>query len=243
MRKRSAIGVLLILIIFVIGLVIWKNVSKQAEVLKGSHNKSEPIVQNNQETQLLKSDSPSNNNIISILPSDAGSPSVHNDSIPTNWKSYSYKNIALTFLYPDTWHQIGTEFNSINTHGNILSVMVSFSDTLSNSIFSIEYHLPPYGKDLYKIYKSEFNKSNLSKRKIKIGGSDALEIFSTKTLDIKGNTYNPPLQVIQIAFLDQTGNGEHFIRFETPTPTAHIEVIKFNHVLSTMKYSGNSTIH
>ncbi|HRK80596.1 MAG TPA: hypothetical protein PLZ12_04085 [Saprospiraceae bacterium] len=158
------------------------------------------------------------------------------DSIPANWEKYTSDNIGITFFFPNTWTKYGTESNAINRNGEVMSIMSSMVDTINNSIFSLEYHFPPYGSELYKNAQSQFDTSHLTKQIITVAGNKALKTFMVKYSDIKGNVYNPPLCVIQIVFLDKQVGGEYFLRFETPMTNEEVEIVKFNQVISTFKF-------
>ena len=160
-----------------------------------------------------------------------------NDTVRPNWLKYTNKNTGISFYYPEKWKQIGAQSNAVNLKGNTISVMVSFGDSLTQSFVSIEFHPTPYGEELYKSYQTEFRNLKLKKRVITIAETDALETIITKSHDIKGNIYNPPLRIIQIAFLGKNGKGEYTIHFETPEPGSDPIVSKFNQLISTIHIS------
>jgi len=163
------------------------------------------------------------------------------DTIPLNWKKYTSNRLGISFRYPDTWNKYGDESNSINRSGAVMSISVNFIDTLSHSAFFIEYHLAPYGAELFKNEKAQFDSSQGSYKnggkEIMVAGNKAIESFSIMSSDIKGNTYDPPLSIIQIVFLDRLQKGEFHLRFKTPSlPNSEAEIAKFNKLLSTIKF-------
>ena len=162
-----------------------------------------------------------------------------NDSITSNWKNYSNNILGVSFRYPSTWTQYGKQSTSTNRQGEIMSIMISKIDTITHSIFSIEYHLPPYGAELYQIALAQFDTSSLSNQIIMVLGNKALETSIVKSSDVKGSVYNPPLREIYIKFLDKKG-GEYFVRFETPLLTESSEVAKLNQVISSFQFIDKS---
>jgi hypothetical protein len=166
---------------------------------------------------------------------------LQNDTVRSNWLKYTNKNTGISFYYPDKWKQIGVQSNAVNLNGNTISVLVSFSDSITQSFFSIEYHPSPYGEELFKSYQTEFKNLKLKKQEIKIAETNALETFITKSHDIKGNIYDPPLRIIQIAFPGKSEKGEYTIHFETPEPNSEPEVNKFNQLISSIQISTPST--
>lgn len=161
-------------------------------------------------------------------------------SVTSNWKTYANEKMGITFQYPDTWTIYGKESNIINRNGGIMAISVSFTDTTTQSIFFIEYHVAPYGAELFKYSKAQFDSTQgaylADAKQIKVAGNNALEAFTTKSKDIKGNIYNPPLRIISIVFLDKQQTGDFELHFSTPFPNKDIEVAKFKQLLSTLKF-------
>ena len=163
------------------------------------------------------------------------------DSIPSTWKTYTNKNLGISFQYPGSWLQLGNESKSVNRSGGVMSISISFMDTITQSTLFIEYHLPPYGAELFKNSLAEFNSSRdqagaTSRKTITVAGSKALETISTMTKDIKGNIYDPPLTIIQVVFLDKQQTGEFHLRFKTPIPNSGTESHRLNQLLSTIEF-------
>jgi hypothetical protein len=226
-RKISVITVLIILISLVLGFFLWeKNLKKHREhfnkdITKISEQKNDT---NDTKTIVTISDSLRKKPVSKIL-------------------GQYYNNLGITFIYPANWIKTGPESNSVNAAGDVLSSLVSFKDSLNKTILSIEYHASPFGEKLYETYRKAFENSNLVKQKIKVAGQSALKTSFIRSSDIKGNRYNPPIQVLQIAFIGKNGKGEYTIRFETPNPKRDKQVKIFNQVISTMKFVDNSTNH
>ncbi len=149
---------------------------------------------------------------------------------------FSNSNYGISFFYPDSWKLIN-ESNVINLQGHIMSKVVSFHDQISNTSFVVEYHLPPHGIELYKLSQEEFESSDRAKEIIKIDGKTAYKTSYTKIEDIKGNIYDPALNVIQIDFLDKSDKGEYHLFFQSPINNKDIEVKNFNDIISSLKLS------
>lgn len=158
---------------------------------------------------------------------------ISRDTIHANWKKYSNTKLRISFQYPKNWVTYGKESVAVNRNEEVMSIMTSLIDTSCNSIFSIEYHLPPYGVELYQYAQNTFDSIKTLKHTINIDGNKALETSIIKSSDIKGNTFNP-LRIIQIVLLDKQG-GEYFIRFETPLSIENSEIFKFNKLISSCK--------
>ncbi len=158
----------------------------------------------------------------------------------TNWQDYSSNQLGITFKYPSTWIRSGEELNTLNLKGETMSILLNMVDTVTNSVFSLEYHLPPYGAELYKNYHKEFNSSSASKKTIEVAGVEALETYFNMSSDIKGNIFNPPFKVIQIVFLNKQQIGEYHVRFQTTVPNENNEVAKFKKVISSLEFIDDS---
>lgn len=161
------------------------------------------------------------------------------DTIPV-WKTYENKNFGITFKYPITWTKNGEESNAINRNGEIMSISVSFIDTITNSNFYLAYHFAPNGAEVYKLAEEDYNSSKNSNERITkliiISGNKAFEAFTTMSKDIKGNIYDPALTLIHIVFLDKQKTGGFNLNFRTPEPGSEKEIAKFNQLLSTFKF-------
>jgi len=160
------------------------------------------------------------------------------DTIPSSWKTYN--NLGLTFKYPKTWTKYGEESNVINRTGAVMSIKVTFIDTISRSIFNMAYHLAPYGAEVYKLAEDQYNSSkNSNERDTKqntVAGNNAIETFTTMSKDIHGKIYDPPLKLIHIVFLDKQKTGAFNLNFNTPAPGSKVEIAKFERLLSTFKF-------
>jgi len=167
----------------------------------------------------------------------------NNDTIPSIMKTYSNTALGLTFQYPNTWSKYGEDANAINRNGEVMSINISFIDTISKSIFNLAYHLAPYGAELYKFAQDQFNSSqgwyaNSGAKQIEVAGNKAIESFNTMSSDIKGNIYDPPLRFVHIIFLDKLQTGEFDLQFNTPLPESDTEIAKFNQLLSSIKFTN-----
>ncbi len=156
-------------------------------------------------------------------------------------KRYINERLGIVFQYPDTWVQYGEESNAINRKGETMAVHINFTDTVTNSFLFIEYHLPPYGAELYKFSKIEFDsirKYNNDATEVTVAGRKAIQIASIMRRDIKGNVIDPPLKLVSVTFLDKQGTGEIELHFRTPLPILTDEIMKFEQILSTIKFTG-----
>jgi len=157
------------------------------------------------------------------------------------YNTYTNERLGITFQYPDTWTKYGEESNAINRKGETMAIHINFTDTISNSFLFIEYHLPPYGAELYEFSKAEFDsirKYNNDATEITVAGRNAIQVVSIMRNDIKGNVIDPPLKIVSVTFLDKKRTGEFELRFKTPLPIATVEIKKFEKILSTIKFTG-----
>ena len=113
---------------------------------------------------------------------------------------------------------------------------INFQDSLLNTTLSIEYHLPPKGKELFNYSVSQFNSSQKDKKEVVVAGNKAIEAKTIISKDGKGNLLNPSLRLIVVDFLDKQKTGEFQFQFKTQMPD-DVETEKFHHVLSTFSYS------
>jgi hypothetical protein len=168
------------------------------------------------------------------------SKALDKDSIPSDWKTYANKELGIRFQVPPTWIKYGKESNAVNRDGAVMVRMVNFIDTVSKSVFYLEYHVAPYGAELYKYDKAQIDSLKGATKKeakqISIAGNKVTETFSTMSSDIKGNIYNPPLKFVNIFFLDKRQTGEFNLHFRTFLPISETEISRFNRVLSTIKF-------
>lgn len=157
------------------------------------------------------------------------------------YNTYVGERLGITFKYPDTWIKYGAESNAINLKGEIMAIHINFIDTISNSLLNIEYHLPPYGAELYKFSKAEFDtvqKYNEDVSEVIIAGRKAIRKVTIVRTDIKGNVVDPPLKIVSLTFLDKDLTGEFEFIFKTPLPIADTEIKKIEKLLTTIKFSG-----
>lgn len=164
----------------------------------------------------------------------------HNDSVPQTWKTYSDDRLGLTFKYPSSWVKQGKDAEAVNLSGVTTVIGVYFSDTISKTIFSIEYHLPPNGAELYRYTLSQYDSSRgwyaKDGKKIQVAGNEAIEANTILSVNGKGKKLNPPLRVIIVDFLDRNQTGEMELQFTTPLPQEEMEVDNFKRLLSTIKF-------
>ncbi len=153
-----------------------------------------------------------------------------------NWKTYNNEKLGITFQYPDTWTKQGEESNAVNLSGAVMATTVSFIDTESETILSMEYHFAPNGKALFEKTLSDFNSGiYANSQKIKVGGNEAIEVAVIKTKDIKGNVYDPPLKEIFVDFLDKKQTGSIHLYFKTLLPGSDTQVAQFNKILTSFQ--------
>lgn len=166
--------------------------------------------------------------------------SLNKDTIPSDWKTYANNELGISFQIPPTWAKYGKESNAVNRNGAVMAIMVNFIDTVSKSVFYLEYHLAPYGVQLYKYDKAQIDSLNRENKEelnqVSVLGNGILESFSTMSSDIKGNIYNPSLKFAHVFFLDKQQTGEFDLHFRTLLPISNNEISKFNQVLSTIKF-------
>jgi len=218
MKKAKYILLLLaifILIAILIGILITKNRNS--------------IKQNNTNQNLNTQDSVNVYNVI-------------RDTIPSNWKTYSNNMLPFTFQYPSNWTKNGKEANVIDLTGTLNEIDINFADTISQTYLSIEYHFAPKGAELYQYALSQYNSSQglyaNGGKLIEVAGNKAIEAFIALSKDGKGHALNPPSRLIIIVFPDKQQTGEIKLQFETPLLDDDIEVVKFNRLLTTFKFTN-----
>lgn len=163
------------------------------------------------------------------------------DTVPSNWITYTNAKLGLSFSHPATWTPYGSESNSVDRKGNLLSVIINFTDTVSDAHFSLEYHVAPYGAQLYRFAKDEFNASKgkyaTGRKQMNVAGRQALTGTTVMTKDIKGNTIYPALKIMVVDLPDKQGSGEIQLQFKTPLATSDAELAKFGQVLSSFTFA------
>lgn len=157
----------------------------------------------------------------------------------TYLQTYNNPSIGITFQYPIFWIKKNIETNIINRDGSIMSTTVSFIDTIKKSVFFLEYHVAPYGAEIYKIEQQNILSANKKEvNQISILGTLTNEVFNTITTDNKGKALEPPLRTAHSVLLDKSQTGEFDLYFETPITKCEEEIEKFNQVLSTIKFTN-----
>lgn len=240
MNNKSLIAILIILTL--VGYLVWQNKGKPTLIIPEVDPTIDSFQNRHRDTiPEKKITTPEiNTNPLSQQNSKVHNPK--NDSILSNWKTYTNSKLGLIFQYPDTWIKKGEESNSINRNGQVMSIELNFIDTVSQSIFLLAYHLPPYGAEIYKWAEDEYisskNSSERVRKKITVAGSDAIETFTTMKKDIHGNIYDPALKSIHIVMLDKQKTGAFNLNFRTSAPDSEAEMViaKFNKALSTFEF-------
>lgn len=232
MRKRIIIGILVSTAIF-LGCFFFIRASKKSTADDRNVKKPYPsqISDTSRADQSFHSDSTSDQ---PYTPSKK-------DTIPVTWKSYHHKQLRLSFRYPDTWKIFGTESNVTDRNGQVMGISINLIDTVSNSTFHLEYHLPPYGRELYMFIKQQSDslmKCGKDIRYIEVAGMNAIESATVMKSDIKGNQYDPPLTLVNIDFLNRSNDGSYSISFRTLVTKQNPERLKFNQLLSTIKFTN-----
>ncbi len=154
-----------------------------------------------------------------------------------NWKTYTNKEYGFSFNYPETWSMVGQPSNNINLKGEITGQEVNFNDINTNTILNVHYYLAPSGKEVFNLTLSDFN-SGLYKdaKEIKVDGNNGIKYFTTKSIDIKGNVYNPPMKEVFVNFLDTKQTGSMVLFLETILPNSVTEIANFEKLLTTFKF-------
>lgn len=155
-------------------------------------------------------------------------------------KIYSNAKFGFSFSYPANWIQNGKEEEAFNLSGTLTTLIINFSDDISSTTFSVEYHLPPKGGELYRYAVSQFKAKDgwyaKDAKQIEVDGNKALKAIMCIENNGKGNALNTPLQLIVVDFLDKAQTGEFQLQFKTPV-TNTTEVAKFNQLLEGFKFS------
>ena len=162
--------------------------------------------------------------------------------IPSDWKTYTNKQLGFTFQYPDTWFNNGEDVEIVNEPGTIAAIEINFTDSIFHTSLLIEYHFAPHGAKLYQFAVSQFDSAQglyaTNREKINVGGNNAIKGSVTMDVDGKGHKLNPPLKLIVIDFLDMKQTGEIKMKFKTPLSEDNIESAKFERLLSTFKFTN-----
>lgn len=198
----------------------------------------EPLKPNLENKQILLT--PPSNPPISISSKKLANQVQQKDTTLSNVKIYSDSQLPFTFEYPKSWTKFGKEMNSIDLSGTVMSRMVSFIDTVTNSTLFIEYHFSPNGKILYEKNLSDYNSSKgafaTGGNQINVAGGKAIKSVNSIFTDGKGNKLSEPLYFLQVVILDKSKTGEVDLQFKTPMKDYSNEVAKFNQVITTFKF-------
>lgn len=152
-------------------------------------------------------------------------------TIPSNWQTYTDmtdNQHSFSFKYPSTMKV--TKSNSISRDGSILSTLYdvrNFSNQSAYPNMSIEYHVAPYGLQLYNTDLTSQHMGVVVPSQI--SGRSALRYNYIMSTDVKGNTYNPPLNITNVDLLDSQGAGSFFMSFKTTTSS---DISILNKILS-----------
>ncbi len=191
----------------------------------------------NQEHTRASDNNTNNSNSVVVIDSSK-------NNVTSNWKTYYNEKYGFSFQYPDTWTKNGEESNAINLKGEIMSTSINFIDTVTQSVFSLEYSLPPNGYEVYKIEEEQYNtyksSEELNIKKNIIAGNIAIESFATMSKDIKGNIYDPALKLIHTVFLDKQKTGAFNLNFRTPEPNSESEITEFKQIMSSFIFTNKS---
>lgn len=167
-------------------------------------------------------------------------PLDHLDNEQNKTRTFSSAKVGCTFQYPSSWMINGEEAEVIDRSGALIAVVISFIDTANQSTLSLEYHMAPQGKELYKYAHSQFDASQGWYAKggsiIEVAGNEAVKASASIEKDGKGNTLNPPLRIVMVDFLDQAKSGAFQLQFKTPSPNEQVEIVKFEHLLSSFQF-------
>lgn len=166
----------------------------------------------------------------------------NNDTIPSNLDTFSNVALGISFQYPSTWTKYGEDANASDRSGNLTVIGINFIDTISHTTLLIEYHLAPKGADFYQYVVSQFDSAQgwyaKDSKKIDVAGNKAIEAFTTITIDGRGKALNPELILIIIDFLDKKQTGAIEMQFKTPLLGNDKEVVKFNQLLASIRFTN-----
>ena len=166
---------------------------------------------------------------------------AQNSAVLSPWKTYTNDKYGFSFQYPSEWTKYGKEANVIDKAGSLVAIRVDFIQKSTQTTILIEYHLAPHGDQLYQYAVSQYNSSKgwyeKDRKEIQVGGSKAVEAYTTINTDGRGNAINPPIRIILVNFLDKQKKGSIELKFTTPLPHDDIEVAKFTRLLSTFKFT------
>lgn len=167
-----------------------------------------------------------------------GSPQLSRMVAPA--KTYTNPKLGFSFPYPATWFQNGKEEEAVNLSGATTVVSVHFSDSLSPTTLSVEYHLAPKGAELYRYAVSQLAAKQgwyaTGGKQTEVAGRKAIEASNILDKDGRGKPLNPSVRLIVVDFLDQQQTGGIEIQFRTPVPE-EAEVAKFRQLLSAFKFT------
>ena len=176
-----------------------------------------------------------NSNHDSVTDSSDNLFAINNDdlSIPSNWQTYTDmtdNQHSFSFKYP-----LGmkvSKSNVINRDGSIMSTLYDIRNSSNQSAYpnmSIEYHVAPYGLQLYNADLTSPTQHMGAVVPSQVAGRSAIRYNYIMSIDAKGNTYNPPLNITNVNLLDSQGTGSFFMSFKT---TASSDISILNKILS-----------
>lgn len=162
------------------------------------------------------------------------------DDPESAWAMYQYSKLPFTFEHPTSWLKTGNESESLDLSGNVNSIEVNFTDTLSQSRLTVTYHLGSKGIEIYKYALSQFKSAQgwyqKDSKQLKVAGCDAVQASNTITKTGKGRSLDTPIKLILVDFIDAKQTGEIQLQFQTPlTEKAKVESGKFSRLLTSFK--------
>lgn len=181
--------------------------------------------------------------LLSINLSNANSTNVKNQKTKkiisqTKTKKYQNSILGLSFDYPISWLQNGTDIYTINISGDTTTIQINFTDTIKNTTFSVIHYLAPRGVEIYNYAVSQFKlRDDLSSAEmfeIIVANKKAIKSKMVVTQDGKGNQLNNPYTSIIITFLDKKKTGSFSFQFQTQNSNYILEKIKFDKLLNSI---------
>lgn len=228
MNKKALIAFIVVAIAAVTGYFIWRQTSL-------------PVVPAQEVTDIVKhaddNTALDTNQAMATNPV-TGSPQLSR-MVPQE-KTYTNHKLGFSFPYPANWFQNGKEEEAVNLSGAPTVVTVNFSDSLSPTTLSVEYHLAPKGAELYRYAVSQLAAMQgwyaTGGKQTEVAGHKAIEANTILDKDGRGKPLNPPVRLIVVDFLDKQQTGGIEIQFRTPVPE-EAEVAKFRQLLSAFKFT------
>jgi len=181
--------------------------------------------------------------LLSVNLSNVNSTNVKNQKTKkiisqTKTKKYQNNILGISFDYPISWLQNGTDIYTVNISGDTTTIQINFTDTIKNTTFSVIHYLAPRGVEIYNYafsqFKSRDDLSSAEMSEIIVANKKAIKSKIVVTQYGKGYKLNNPYTSIIITFLDKKKTGTFSFQFQAQNSNYIIEKPKFDKLLNSI---------